>query len=75
MRTLGWPCYCLRGEFLFSFDLKGYHHVEIAKTHTKYLGFSWGGNSMSSLSSHLAWPQPVAYSLSCSDALFAIGNP
>ena len=33
-----------RGDFLFSFDLKsGYHHVEIAKIHTKYLGFSWGG--------------------------------
>ena len=31
-----------KGDFLFSFDLKsGYHHVDIAKEHWKYLGFSW----------------------------------
>ena len=28
---------------MFSFDLKsGYHHVDIAEVHQKYLGFSWG---------------------------------
>ena len=28
---------------MFSFDLKsGYHHVDIAKEHWKYLGFAWG---------------------------------
>ena len=33
-----------KGDFLFSFDLKsGYHHVDIAKIHQKYLGFSWQG--------------------------------
>ena len=33
-----------KGDYLFSFDLKsGYHHVDIAKVHQKYLGFSWGG--------------------------------
>ena len=31
-----------KGEFLFSFDLKsGYHHVDIAECHWKYLGFTW----------------------------------
>ena len=31
-----------RGDYLFSFDLKsGYHHVDIAQIHQKYLGFSW----------------------------------
>ena len=31
-----------KGDFLFSFDLKsGYHHVDIAEVHHKYLGFSW----------------------------------
>jgi hypothetical protein len=31
-----------KGDYLFSFDLKsGYHHVDIAKEHWKYLGFSW----------------------------------
>lgn len=30
--------------YLFSFDLKsGYHHVDIAEHHCKYLGFAWGG--------------------------------
>ena len=30
------------GDYMFSFDLKsGYHHVDIAKEHWKYLGFSW----------------------------------
>ena len=33
-----------RGDYLFSFDLKsGYHHVDIAVVHQKYLGFAWGG--------------------------------
>ena len=33
-----------KGDFLFSFDLKsGYHHVDIATIHQKYLGFSWQG--------------------------------
>ena len=32
-----------RGDFLVTFDLKsGYHHVDIAQNHRKYLGFSWG---------------------------------
>ena len=31
-----------KGDYLFSFDLKsGYHHVEIAEVHHKYLGFAW----------------------------------
>ena len=31
-----------RGEFMFNFDLKsGYHHVDIAVKHRKYLGFEW----------------------------------
>ena len=31
-----------KGDYLFSFDLKaGYHHIDIAETHRKYLGFSW----------------------------------
>ena len=30
-------------DYMFSFDLKsGYHHIDIAKVHHKYLGFSWG---------------------------------
>ena len=30
------------GDYLFSFDLKsGYHHVNVADIHQKYLGFSW----------------------------------
>ena len=33
-----------RGDYLFSFDLKsGYHHVDIAVVHQKYLGFAWEG--------------------------------
>jgi hypothetical protein len=32
-----------KGDLMFSFDLKsGYHHVDIAKKHWKYLHFSWG---------------------------------
>ena len=32
-----------KGDYLFSFDLKsGYHHVDIAQVHHKYLGFAWG---------------------------------
>ena len=31
-----------KGDFLLSFDLKsGYHHVDIAREHWKYLGFTW----------------------------------
>ncbi len=34
-----------KGDFLFSFDLKsGYHHVDIADVHCKYLGFAWEGH-------------------------------
>ena len=30
------------GEWMFSFDLKsGYHHIDVAQKHRKYLGFSW----------------------------------
>ena len=30
------------GELMFNFDLKsGYHHVEVAVNHRKYLGFEW----------------------------------
>lgn len=33
----------LLGDYLFCFDLKsGYHHVDIAPEHCKYLGFAWG---------------------------------
>ena len=33
-----------RGDYMFSFDLKsGYHHVDIAEVHHKYLGFAWEG--------------------------------
>ena len=33
-----------KGEWMFSFDLKsGYHHVDVAQQHRKYLGFEWGG--------------------------------
>ena len=33
-----------KGDYLFSFDLKsGYHHVDIALPHCKYLGFAWEG--------------------------------
>ena len=34
-----------RGDYFFSFDLKsGYHHVDIAPPHCKYLGFAWEGH-------------------------------
>ena len=34
-----------QGDYLFSFDLKsGYHHVDIADHHCKYLGFAWDGH-------------------------------
>ncbi len=34
----------LRDDYLFAFDLKsGYHHVDIAQVHFKYLGIAWGG--------------------------------
>ena len=63
-----------RDNFMFSFDLKsGYHHVDISKTHTNTWVFPGEGSTMSSLSSHSAWPQPVTYSLSCSEPLFTIG--
>ena len=33
------------GDYLFLFDLKsGYHHVDIADHHCKYLGFAWDGH-------------------------------
>ena len=33
-----------KGDYLFTFDLKsGYHHVDIAEEHCKYLGFAWHG--------------------------------
>ena len=33
-----------KGEWMFSFDVKsGYHHVDVAQQHRKYLGFEWGG--------------------------------
>ena len=35
-----------RRDFLVSSDLKsGYHHIDIASIHQKYLGFSWAGSS------------------------------
>ena len=35
-------CLFEKGDYMFSFDLKsGYHHVDIAKEHWKYLVFSW----------------------------------
>ena len=45
MRIYGWLFLLFqKGDFMFSFDLKsGYHHVDIADIHTKYLGFSWAG--------------------------------
>ena len=34
------------GELMFAFDLKsGYHHVEIARHHQKFLGFEWKGQN------------------------------
>ena len=31
-----------KGDFMFTFDLKSaYHHIEIFKSHTTFLGFSW----------------------------------
>ena len=36
-----------KGDFLVTFDLKsGYHHIEIAEAHRKYLGFKWQLNSV-----------------------------
>ena len=33
-----------RGDYMFSFDLKsGYHHVDIADVHQKFLGIEWCG--------------------------------
>ena len=33
-----------KGDYVVTFDLKsGYHHVDIAEEHWKYLGFSWEG--------------------------------
>ena len=32
------------GDYMFSFDLKsGYHHIDIAEVHHKFLGFEWHG--------------------------------
>ena len=37
-----------RDDLMFSFDLKsGYHHVNIAQEHWKYLGFAWRGALLS----------------------------
>ena len=34
-----------KNDYMFSFDLKsGYHHVDIAQEHWKYLGFTWKGH-------------------------------
>ena len=31
-------------DYMFSFDLKsGYHHVDVAEVHQKFLGIEWGG--------------------------------
>ena len=31
-----------KGDYMFSFDLKsGYHHIDTAEVHQKYLGFAW----------------------------------
>ena len=33
-----------RNDHLFSFDLKsGYHHVDVAEAHQRFLGIEWGG--------------------------------
>ena len=33
-----------QGDFVVTFDLKsGYHHVDMAQEHWRYLGFAWGG--------------------------------
>ena len=33
-----------KDDYMFSFDLKsGYHHVDIASAHQKFLGIEWGG--------------------------------
>ena len=33
-----------RDDYMFSFDLKsGYHHVDVAEVHQKFLGIEWGG--------------------------------
>ena len=40
----------VKGEWMFSFDLKlGYHHVDVAQHHRKYLGFEWGGVTFTSV--------------------------
>jgi len=30
-----------KGDYLFSFDLKGYHHIDIYEPHGQFLGFKW----------------------------------
>ena len=33
-----------RNDYMFSFDLKsGYHHVDVAEAHQRFLGIEWGG--------------------------------
>ena len=33
-----------RNDYMFSFDLKsGYHHVNVAEAHQRFLGIEWGG--------------------------------
>ena len=33
-----------QGDYVITFDLKSeYHHVDMAREHWKYLGFTWGG--------------------------------
>ena len=64
-----------KGDFLFSFDLKsGYHHIDIAEAHFKYLGVSWEGSLTFSLSFPLACALPVTSLQKWSVPLFAIGG-
>ena len=45
-----------KGEWMFSIDLKsGYHHVDVARHHRKYLGFEWGGVTYTLWCYHLAF--------------------
>ena len=46
-----------QGELMFSFDLKsGYHHVDIAAQHYKYLGLEW--NNKFYVFTVLGWQWP-----------------
>ena len=45
-----------QGELMFTFDLKsGYHHVEIAAQHYKYLGQEWNNRFYVFTGCHLGW--------------------